>query len=102
MRDDIDEFTGLGAHVLAVAPESVDAVQRFVARTPLPFPVVSDANHEAFDAYDVASRAMSLGQRPAVFVVDRGETVRFDSVGTQQWQIPSNTKVLDVLRGLAS
>jgi len=47
-----------------------------------------------FDAYDVASRLSSLGQRPAVFVVDRQGIVRFDSIGTQQWQIPSNDTVL--------
>ena len=47
-----------------------------------------------FDAYDVVSRLMSLGQRPAVFVVDRDGTVRFDSIGTQQWEIPSNDAVL--------
>jgi alkyl hydroperoxide reductase subunit AhpC len=71
-----------------------------MARGPFPFPIVGDVDHRTFDAYDVASRALSLGQRPAVFVVDRDGTVRFDSVGTQQWQIPTNDAVLDVLREL--
>ena len=43
---------------------------------------------------------MSLGQRPALFVVDRDGIVQFDSVGTQQWQIPSNDNVLTVLSSL--
>jgi hypothetical protein len=43
---------------------------------------------------------MSLGQRPAMFVVDRGGTVRFDSIGTQQWEIPSNDTVLAVLASI--
>jgi hypothetical protein len=42
----------------------------------------------------------SLGQRPAVFVVDQTGAVRFDSIGTQQWQIPSNDNVLLVLSSL--
>ena len=33
-------------------------------------------------------------------VIDRGGVVRFDSIGTQQWQIPSDDAVLDVVRGL--
>jgi hypothetical protein len=41
-----------------------------------------------------------LGQRPAVFVVDRSGTIRLDAVGTQQWQIVSNDKVLGVLSSL--
>jgi hypothetical protein len=43
---------------------------------------------------------MSLGQRPAVFVIDRDGVVRFDSVGVQQWQIPSNDSVFAVLASL--
>jgi hypothetical protein len=43
---------------------------------------------------------MSLGQRPALFVVDGEGVVRFDSIGTQQWQIPTNDNVLKVLAGL--
>ncbi len=100
MREDHERFTELGARVLAVAPEGVDAVARFTKGNPVPFPIVSDADHLAFDVYDVASRALSLGQRPAVFVIDTGGIVRFDSVGTQQWQIPRNDAVLDVVRAL--
>jgi hypothetical protein len=44
---------------------------------------------------------MSLGQRPAVFVIDTGGIVRFDSIGTQQWQIPSDAAVLEVVAGLS-
>jgi peroxiredoxin len=101
LREDNERFSELGARVLAVAPDGVDAVVRFTKDNSFPFRIVSDADHSAFDAYDVASRAFSLGQRPAVFVIDTDGTVRFDSVGTQQWQIPTNDAVLDVVRGLA-
>ena len=100
MRDDYDEFVATGASVLAIAPENGEAIARFIKAHPVPFSIVSDADHVAFDAYDVASRALSLGQRPAVFVIGRDGIVRFDSVGTQQWQIPSNQRVLDVLAAL--
>ncbi len=100
MRDDIGRFTELGARVVAIAPEGPSALERYAARGPFPFPIVADVDHRTFDAYDVGSRALSLGQRPAVFVVDGGGIVRFDSVGTQQWQIPTNDTVLDVLRKL--
>jgi len=93
---------GAGASILAVAPEPVAAVERYVSHHPVPFTLVSDAEHTAFDAYDVASRAMSLGQRPALFVIDGDGIVRFDSVGTQQWQIPANRQVLAVLAALVS
>lgn len=88
--------------MIAVAPESVAAVERFTKQHPVPFPIVSDSDHAVFDAYDVASRALSLGQRPAVFVIDRQGVVRFDAIGTQQWQIADNTTVLSILASLTT
>jgi peroxiredoxin len=67
----------------------------------VPYTILSDEHHGCFDSYDVASRALSLGQRPALFVIDRNGVVRFDAVGTQQWQIPTNDAVLAVLTELA-
>jgi peroxiredoxin len=101
LREDEPKFTAAGASILAIAPESLDAIRKYLASNPTSYPIVSDDEHKAFDAYDVASRAMSLGQRPALFVIDRDGIVRYDCVGTQQWQIPSNEQVLQVLEGLA-
>lgn len=100
MRDDIDRFEQTGAQVVAIAPESADGVARFLGDKDYPFPLLADPAHGVFDAYDVANKLTSLGQRPAVFVVDRGGVVRFDSIGTQQWQIASNDGVLAVVSSL--
>jgi len=100
LRDDIDRFTEVGATVVAIAPDTLDGVARFVRDRDYPFALLADTDHVVFDAYDVVTKLMSLGQRPALFVVDTAGTVRFDSIGTQQWQIPSNDNVLRVLAGL--
>ena len=101
MRDDIEQFRSAGAQVIAVAPDTVEGVAKFVQDNAYPFPLLADREHKVFDAYDVASRLMSLGQRPAVFIIGRDGVVRYDSVGTQQWQIPSNANVLDELMSCA-
>ncbi len=100
MRDEIDRFTEAGARVVTVAPDTAEGVAKFVRDNDYPFPLLADTDHAVFDAYDVASRMASLGQRPALFVVDRDGIVRFDSIGTQQWQIPTNDNVLAVVKGL--
>jgi peroxiredoxin len=100
LREDIGRFDEAGAKVVAVAPETTADVERFVRDRDYPFPLLADEDHHVFDAYDVISTMMSLGQRPALFVVARGGEVRFDSIGTQQWQIPSNDNVLAVLAQL--
>jgi peroxiredoxin len=94
LRADIDRFTAKGARLVAVAPDDKDGVRRFVKDRPLPFPLLADNDHQVFDAYDVGSRMTSLGQRPAVFIIGGDGVVRFDSIGTQQWQIPSDDVVL--------
>ena len=85
---------------MAIAPDTAEGVAKFVAGNEYPFSLLPDADHVVFDSYDVISTMMSLGQRPALFVVDGEGTVRFDSIGTQQWQIPSNDNVLAVVESL--
>ncbi len=101
MRQDIEEFRRRGAQVVAIAPERADDVVRFTRDNPFPFPLLPDEGHATFDDYDVVSRLLSLGQRPAVFVIDTQGRVVFDSVGSQQWQIPTNREVFAKLDELA-
>jgi len=97
LRDDIERFKAKGAQVAAVAPDGAEGVRTFVSNRAFPFPLLADGDHRVFDAYDVVSRMASLGQRPAVFVIGSDGVVRFDSIGTQQWQIPSDDAVLAAL-----
>jgi peroxiredoxin Q/BCP len=101
LRQDIEQFRTSGAQVVAVAPDQPQGVAKFTRENPYPFPILADADHSVFDAYDVVSRMASLGQRPAVFIVDRDQKVAYESIGTQQWQIPGNSAVLDEVSRLA-
>jgi len=100
LRADIDRFKRAGAQVIAIAPDDAQGVARFTRDNDYPFPLLADGNHAVFDAFDVINRLSSLGQRPAVFVIDQFGVVRFDSIGTQQWQIPTNDNVLAIVSSL--
>jgi thioredoxin-dependent peroxiredoxin len=97
LRDDYEKFTDLNAEVLAISAESVPAAQAFLKSNPMPYPCVVDADHAVFDTYDVTSKLMALGQRPGLFVIDEEGKVLFDNVGNQQFNIPDNAKVLEIL-----
>ncbi len=97
MRDEFDAFRAGGAQIVCVAPHGIDDAREIRERDSLPFAVLADEKRVVFRAYDVASTVLSLGQRPAVFVVDAGGDVRFAYVGTQQWDIPKNAQVLACL-----
>ena len=100
MRDDYERFQKAGAEVLAISAEPAASSEAYLRAHPLPYPTLIDEDHTVFDAYDATSRLMSLGQRPALFVVDAAGVIRFGDVGAQQWNIPSNQVVLSVLEGL--
>ena len=96
MREHHDEFVTRDAQVLAIAPGGLgNNVDKYVGKAgAFPFPMLVDAKHEVFDQYDVVKKLASLGQRPALFVIDRDGVVRYNQVGTQQTNIPPIVEVL--------
>ena len=100
MREDYPSFTSHHAEVLAISAEPAASSEAYLRAHPLPFPTLIDEDHVVFDDYDATSRLLSLGQRPALFVVDADGVIRFEEVGAQQWNIPSNRQVLTVLESL--
>lgn len=59
--------------------------------------MLADPDGEVFKAYDVTSRMMSLGQQPAMFIVDSKGIVRFDAIGDQQWDLVSPKQLAKLL-----
>jgi peroxiredoxin len=100
LRDDYERFTAHGAEVLAISAEAASRAEAYLRSHPLPYPTLIDDDHAVFDAYDVTSRLISLGQRPGLFVLDADGIVRFEEVGAQQYNIPPNEQVLKVLETL--
>ena len=102
LRQDHQKFIDRGATVVAIGPHTADEVAKHLKQNPTPFALLPDDDGAVFAAYDVPSRLMSLGQQPATFVIDRTGIIRFDAVGAQQWNIPSNATVLEVLDKLGT
>lgn len=94
MREDYPQFQDRQAEVITIAASDLETAQDFFHRRPMPFPCLVDPERITFQRYGVASRAISLGQRPALFIIDKGGMVRFAHIGGQQWEIPSNELVL--------
>ncbi len=84
-----------------MAHGNFSGTRTYFSEKELPFPGLVDQDHRVFDLYEVESRLTSLGQRPALFIIDKSGIIRFAHLASQQWQIPTNGQVLSVLRGLA-
>ena len=100
MRDRYGEFQERGAEVLAIAPDSLENARSYFQHNDIPFACLPDEDRKVFRLYDVKSALVSLGQRPALFVVDREGVVRYAYLGWQQWEIPSIDETLEQIDAL--
>ncbi len=97
MRDRYAEFQERGAEIIAVAPDALENARTYFQVNEIPFPCLPDPERRVFRLYGVRSAAISLGQRPGLFVIDKDGVVRYAYLGWQQWEIPP---VDDTLRQL--
>ena len=100
MRDRYGDFQQRGAEVIAIAPDSVENARRYFQANDIPYPALGDPDRAVFRQYDVKSSMISLGQRPALFIVDPEGTVRYAHLGFQQWEIPTVDETLEQLDAL--
>ncbi len=94
MQQDYEKFATLGAEIVVIAPDTMENARQFFSERPVPFIVLVDDNLKVYQQFDVQSKWTSLGQRPGLFIIDKAGIVQFAYIGSQQWQIPSNTEVL--------
>jgi thioredoxin-dependent peroxiredoxin len=73
--DDIAQFDGVGAQVLAISPQDVASHERFATKHGFRFPLLADTDKQVAQAYGTLG---PLGfPRRSVFVVDAAGTVRY-------------------------
>ncbi|HUQ69653.1 MAG TPA: thioredoxin-dependent thiol peroxidase [Planctomycetaceae bacterium] len=75
-RDNIGQFQSADTVVLGVSCDTVESHQKFVEKFTLPFPLLSDENHELADKYGVwVEKNMygkkSMGVQRATFLIDK-------------------------------
>ena len=80
--------------------DTSEKARAYFADNDIPFPCLVDADNTVYEQYEVKSKLLSLGQRPALFIIDRKGVVQFANLGWQQWEIPGNKEVLGVCWGI--
>jgi peroxiredoxin len=101
LRESFDTITAAGASIVAIAPDTIEGLTKFTSKESFPFPVAADADGSVFEAYDVTSRLVSLGQQPALFIVNSDGKVSFDAIGAQQWDLISPQRLVEELKKAA-
>jgi peroxiredoxin Q/BCP len=101
-RDDYSEIIAAGAVVLGVSPDSVKSHDKFALKYELPFPLLSDPDHEVAEMYGAWGEKTNYGRtymgiiRSTYVIDDEGAIVKvFPKVSPKN----HSAEVLEVLRG---
>jgi peroxiredoxin Q/BCP len=97
MRDGYEQFTGRGAAILAVGPNSPTAFEQYWTNERIPFAGLSDPDHAVARKYKQEVNLFKLGRMPLNCVLDTKGYLRYVHYASSMSDIPSNLELLDVI-----
>jgi glutaredoxin-dependent peroxiredoxin len=104
MRDNIADYEGLDAKILAVSVDSPFTLDKFKSDQHLNFPLLSDFNKEVSTAYGALYEEFVFGlkgvSRRSAFVIDKQGIVRYAEVLESAGNLPNFEAVKSTLAEL--
>lgn len=104
MRDNIADYQGLNAEILAVSVDSLFTLDKFKAEQSLNFPLLSDFNKETAVAYGALYEEFVLGMKGvakrSAFVIDKTGVIRYAEILDNAGELPNFEAVKETLSGL--
>jgi peroxiredoxin len=103
LRDSISQLNGLGAKVYGISTDTFFTLKAWGDQQQLGFPLLSDYNKRAIEAYDVVNPDM-IGlkniARRALIVIDKGGVIRYREVLDDARNEPDYDKLKEALKTL--
>lgn len=100
ISENMGEFSDRGALVAAVIAQKMDRVQEYLSKETFPYPLLVDEDRQVVKDYGVHVKvsweAYNIA-RPATFILDREGVIRYEYVGSTQFDFPSDDDMLDAL-----
>ncbi|MCB0633626.1 MAG: peroxiredoxin [Saprospiraceae bacterium] len=104
MRDNIADYEGLDAQILAVSVDSPFTLAKFKEDQRLNFPLLSDFNKSASQDYGAYYQKFALGlegvSKRSAFVIDKEGKVRYAEVLDNAGELPNFEAVKASLAGI--
>lgn len=102
-RDSMQELTQLSANVLGISVDTFFTLKAWADALQLKFPLLSDFNKEVihlYDVYDVNLMGLRGTAKRAIFLIDRGGTIRYREVLPDVRHEPDYARLKEILAGL--
>ena len=100
LRQDYQQYVEQDAEVIVVGPEDQEAFQDYWQQENLPFIGLADPNHKVANLYGQQVNLLKMGRVPSLMVVGKDGDIHYQHYGNSMRDIPSNEKILALLRGL--
>ena len=101
MQEDYPQFQQLNAEILAISVEGPQIGQRLSDLLDLQYPVLADADRQAANLYGIYNLLGDELATPSVFVIDPEGIIRWDYIGQDTRDRPSNEMILEQLSNLS-
>ena len=104
MRDNMGQYEGVGAQVLAISVDSPFTLAQFKDKEDLNFPLLSDFNKTASTSYDVLYEeffGMHGVSKRSAFVVDQEGKIAYSEVLENAGDQPNYHAIQETVRGLS-
>ncbi len=103
VAEDYDRWRSLDAEVVGISVDSPFVNRKFAEETGAPFPIVSDFNREATDAYDVRYEdfygLVGVSKR-AAFVVDRQGEIAYSWCAEDASRLPPFDEIREAVKAV--
>jgi glutaredoxin-dependent peroxiredoxin len=103
----LELYNSLGAQVLGISVDSPFTLEVFAQKNNIAFPLLSDFNKEASQAYDALYGNFVPGvwdlqgvSKRSAFVIDKNGVIRYAEVLENAGELPSFTKIEETLKSL--
>lgn len=104
VRDNIAMYNGLNAQVYGISVDSLYTLNKFKEEQHLNFPLLSDFNKEASDAYGALYGTFAHGwkgvSKRSAFVIDKEGIIRYAEVLENAGELPNFDKIKETLESL--
>jgi len=97
LRDEYQAFTARDAEILTIGPDNQSAFQRYWESEHLPFVGLPDPRHIVANVYGQEWNLFKLGRVPALLLIDKTGTIRYQHYSASMSDIPENSLLFALL-----
>lgn len=97
MRDEYAAFSARDAVILSIGPDGPKTFQRYWESEHLPFVGLPDPTHSVANIYGQEWNLFKLGRMPALLLIDKNGSIRYQYYSASMSDIPENSLILSLL-----